>query len=93
MSKRPDPRVPRALPELPLILPADAGPPPCSALPDLWFPERGNTDEQRRYADRVCSMCEHQKTCRDAARDNDEPHGIWGGESTRQRQHAKRART
>lgn len=93
MSKRQDPRKPRPLPELPLILPANSALPPCAALPDLWFPERGNTEESRRYAQRICSMCEHRQTCRDAARNADEQHGIWGGETTRQRQRAKRTRT
>jgi WhiB family redox-sensing transcriptional regulator len=51
----------------------------CLEHPDLsWYPDRGaDVREQKR----ICDGCLVRVECHQAAIDNDERHGIWGGVS------------
>lgn len=60
--------------------------------PDLWYPNAGETvgesgAELRAYAAprAVCAGCPVWKECRAYALERQEPHGMWGGLSPRQR--------
>ena len=49
--------------------------------PDAFYPEDGTSLAARR----VCAACPVQNTCLEDALAREEPHGIWGGMSARQR--------
>lgn len=52
--------------------------------PELFFPERGTNTAQR--ARKVCSNCPVRVECLSYALDMSEnPHGIWGGTTERER--------
>lgn len=52
--------------------------------PELFFPERGDNSAKR--AKRVCANCPVQFECLTYALEQSEnPHGIWGGTSERER--------
>ncbi|MDZ7677047.1 MAG: WhiB family transcriptional regulator [Acidimicrobiales bacterium] len=53
--------------------------------PSRWFPELG---QQGTDAKAVCARCPVRSECRQAGQD--EPHGIWAGESPRERRRARR---
>ncbi|MGW0681866.1 WhiB family transcriptional regulator [Streptomyces sp. NPDC002754] len=55
--------------------------PPCSAHPDLWFPDPGRRESDHRLALTVCGRCRYRRECRQAGEDGDERHGIWGGQN------------
>ena len=55
--------------------------------PEAFFPEKGGST---REAKRVCTSCEVRSECLDYASGNDEPSGIWGGLSERERRKLKR---
>jgi WhiB family redox-sensing transcriptional regulator len=55
--------------------------------PEAFFPEKGGST---RDAKRICLGCEVQAECLQAALDNDERFGIWGGMSERERRRLKR---
>lgn len=65
-----------------------------AADPDLWFSEpppapEGRSPEQSPRvlaAQAICSGCLVQVTCLDWAMETGEPHGIWGGLTTEDRQ-------
>lgn len=57
--------------------------------PEAFFPEKGGTANP---AKQICDDCPVQQQCLDYALANDEPHGIWGGLSDRQRRAEKRRR-
>lgn len=59
------------------------------ADPDLFFPERG---ESTRAAKAICAGCPVQSECLDWAVGNNEPGGIWGGSSERQRRLLRKVR-
>lgn len=46
---------------------------------DLFYPERGGST---RLGQIVCAKCDVRSQCLDYALNNEEKHGIWGGEST-----------
>ncbi|NKU63940.1 hypothetical protein GS891_12610 [Rhodococcus hoagii] len=50
--------------------------------PDLWF---SNSDIGRSAAQRICAGCPVATGCRSAAHTAREQHGVWAGESERQR--------
>jgi WhiB family transcriptional regulator, redox-sensing transcriptional regulator len=48
--------------------------------PELFFPSSSNTAPTTiRRAKVICQQCPVQLQCLDAALENDERHGIWGG--------------
>lgn len=55
--------------------------------PEAFFPDKGGST---REAKRICQGCEVRLKCLQAALDNDERFGIWGGLSERERRHIKR---
>ncbi|RZL73577.1 MAG: WhiB family transcriptional regulator [Rhodococcus sp. (in: high G+C Gram-positive bacteria)] len=56
---------------------------------ELFFPQDGESLHQRsrreRAAKQLCSTCPVAERCRSYAVSTSEPHGIWGGLSTRER--------
>lgn len=54
---------------------------------DAFYPDRG---DEGAVAKRICSMCPVQAQCLEDALVRNEPEGIWGGLSPRQRQKFKR---
>lgn len=58
--------------------------------PDLWFIERG--DEGYREARAICRTCPVQVACLEYALDNHIVHGMWGGQSVRERERIVRSR-
>jgi WhiB family redox-sensing transcriptional regulator len=60
----------------------------CSQTdPESFFPEKGGST---RAAKRVCLACDVRDQCLQAALDNEERFGIWGGLSERERRKLKR---
>ncbi len=55
--------------------------------PEAFFPEKGGST---REAKKVCLTCEVRQECLEAALDNDERFGIWGGLSERERRKLKK---
>ena len=58
--------------------------------PELFFPEQGGST---REAKKICVGCEVTAQCLQAALDNDEPFGVWGGLSERERRRLKARNT
>lgn len=52
--------------------------------PDAFFPEKA-AEWQGRFAKTICSRCEVMIECLTYAKIADEPHGVWGGKSRKQR--------
>lgn len=50
--------------------------------PEIFFPEKGGSTRQ---AKRMCMRCTVSAECVDYALRNEEKHGIWGGNSERER--------
>jgi WhiB family transcriptional regulator, redox-sensing transcriptional regulator len=50
--------------------------------PDLWHPPKGGSTVQ---AKRICRSCPVRAECLEFALANNEPFGIWGGLSERER--------
>jgi WhiB family redox-sensing transcriptional regulator len=55
----------------------------CKGLTDLFYPGQGVDNSQ---AVRVCSTCPVRQRCLEAAHENTERFGVWGGQSVRERQ-------
>lgn len=56
---------------------------PCSSVvPDIWFPEKG---ESALPAKLICAGCDVREQCLQWALDNGEKFGIWGGKSELER--------
>lgn len=55
--------------------------------PEEFFPEKGQTT---REAKRICGACIVRAECLEYALANDEPFGVWGGLSERERRRLKR---
>lgn len=54
--------------------------------PEWWFPESGDDHESAyTWAQKVCERCPVLDTCRTAALERAEPHGMWGALSPLQR--------
>jgi hypothetical protein len=74
-----------AIDEAPII-------PPCQTTdPDLWF----STDESRtkyKLAKNLCNRCPVRKQCLDYALANEEPWGMFGGATPKERQKLLKAR-
>lgn len=59
----------------------------CLEHPELdWFPERGQNASRQKS---VCSTCPARDDCRAFAVAERIQHGIWGGESERERRRAR----
>lgn len=56
---------------------------------DFWYPEFGDTGIN---AKRICRRCEVRSECLEYALANDEPEGIWGGKTARERVALKKGR-
>ena len=56
----------------------------CAQIdPELWFPEKGGPTTEPK---RLCRLCPVIAECLQFALDTDQRFGIWGGQSTIQRQ-------
>lgn len=51
--------------------------------PDIWFPTKDTPTT--REARRICFQCEVRPQCLQRALADEEPHGIWGGLTERER--------
>lgn len=56
-----------------------------STDPAIFFPEKGGDPGWRRAAKSICRGCEVRVQCLNYALANEEPHGIWGGLTPRER--------
>lgn len=54
----------------------------AQADPDEWFPERGASS---KMAKSICERCTVAADCLEAALENEERYGIWGGLSYEER--------
>jgi WhiB family redox-sensing transcriptional regulator len=54
---------------------------------DTWYPERGNS---ARNAKRICWSCPVRAQCLAYALNRNEPFGVWGGYSDRERRQMRR---
>ena len=54
---------------------------------DMFFPEMG---ENVPAAKRLCGDCPVRNRCLQAALDNNEQHGIWGGTTPRERRQLRK---
>ncbi len=60
----------------------------CSQVDgEIFFPEKGGST---RAAKRVCAACTVRSECLEFALETDQPHGIWGGMSERERRRLRR---
>ena len=57
--------------------------------PELFFPDKGGSTAE---AKKVCRSCEVRPECLAYALEHDEPAGVWGGLSERERRQVPRAR-
>lgn len=57
---------------------------------ELWFPEKGGSS---RAAKMICRRCEVRADCLQFALDRNEPFGIYGGLTERERRRLKGPRT
>lgn len=58
--------------------------------PEAFHPDKGGSN---REAKKVCGRCDVRSQCLQAALDNDERHGIWGGLSERERRRLRKKTT
>lgn len=56
--------------------------------PEAFFPEKGQSS---RAAKQICMACEVRTECLEAALANQEPFGIWGGLTERERRALRRS--
>lgn len=59
-------------------------------LTDLFYSDGNNTDVQAAKA--ICFTCPVQERCLEWALDTNEPFGVWGGASERERRRMRKAR-
>lgn len=65
----------------------------CATVdPDLFYPEKSERFIAAA-AKSICRRCPVTTDCLTYAIDNNEPHGIWGGQSARERQQHRRKDT
>lgn len=81
-------RLAKAIEEAPSI-------PVCQTSdPELFFPEVGQNyvqDKALRWAVEMCKQCPVQKECAEYAIAANEPYGLWGGLTPRERQRIRNA--
>lgn len=72
----------------------EEGPVACEELPDVFFPEDFKDAQMRKQAIKVaknlCNECPVKWLCLQAALDNKEGYGIWGGLTAKERGTASR---
>lgn len=61
----------------------------CKGMTEIMFPNRG---EDSRDGRTICLTCPVREECLDAAIDNGEKYGVWGGLSETQRRRVRRDR-
>lgn len=61
----------------------------AQADPDRWFPVQGGDMSLAKW---ICARCDVRAQCLAYALARDEPFGIWGGLSAKQRRHLARTR-
>jgi len=60
--------------------------PECGQVPDVFFPEETNQPTaSAKLAIEICNRCPLKDACLEYAFDAKEPHGIWGGMTSHQR--------
>lgn len=65
----------------------------CGGMdPALFFPEKGNCEQQVKEARAVCRGCVVREECLEDALATGVRFGIWGGLSTQERRELRRAR-
>lgn len=62
---------------------------PCSNYPDLFFPDKGGSAAE---AKKLCQGCPIKLQCLEYALKANEPYGVWGGTTPRERDRLKRVR-
>ena len=55
--------------------------------PEAFYPEKGGST---REAKKICDSCEVRGLCLQYALEHNEPHGVWGGMTERERAKFKR---
>lgn len=61
--------------------------PPCQVTdPEIWFAEIEDGYNYARTAKKFCNSCPVMTQCAQYAIASNEPHGIWGGLTPRERQ-------
>lgn len=63
---------------------------PCSADPDVFFPEGRGADAKEKQVAKFCQGCPYIKECLQFALENDE-WGVWGGTTRLQRKPMREA--
>lgn len=63
---------------------------PCQNAPDFFFETEGEHYRTFKLARELCSECPVKALCASYALDNDEPFGVWGGLTTRERRDLRR---
>ena len=65
----------------------------CQGMsPGLFFPEKGNCEQQIKEARAVCAGCEVRSECLEEAMASGTRFGLWGGLTTQERRKLRRAR-
>lgn len=73
------------------MIPRTDQPLPCTTAPQLFHTPNGRNytpeahERRVRAARALCGRCPIRQACRDQARANREPRGIWGGETPEKR--------
>lgn len=57
---------------------------PCAGRQDIFFPENQST-KKANEAKAICNTCHFKQECLEIALQNNDPYGIWGGTSPRDR--------
>jgi WhiB family redox-sensing transcriptional regulator len=65
---------------------------PCQNAPDFFFEKDEDRHRTFKIARQLCAECPVKALCASYALDNDEPFGVWGGLSTRERRRMMRRR-
>lgn len=65
------------------------GPRCMDADPEVFFPEKGQSASPAKL---ICHSCSVKVECGDIAIEEDEPYGVWGAMTTRERRAEKRRR-
>lgn len=60
--------------------------------PDAYFPPTERISKQNRMAKKVCLTCPVMAECLEYALVNNEPYGIWGGTTVKERNTIKKER-
>lgn len=66
-----------------------------NSITDVFFPNTSLKDDSKEIvnAKKICNQCEIKNDCLNFALSNDEPDGVWGGLSHRERKKLKRIKS